>query len=248
MNRKNHILTTNILVLVLFCTSINAQKETVKASIEDFDYSNIILPTLELLYENARHSASMKYYNTLRRQELSILKTTNKDWLKYFRAEALYRYGTIYTFQTGVEQSSAAPILQNDPQGWYNGGITLSIPLDDLFDRKNKSNRQKLKIRAVEYQRDAAHEQLKLEIIDLYTQIQKELDIINSMAEEFTFANLQYKESEEQFLNGRITSEVFGRYKTLRTTSLQNFLSTKYTLLNLLLKLEILTQTDIITK
>ena len=235
-------------LLILFCyASVNAQNKDSTINIEQ-NYSELELPPLELLFENAYYSPAIEYYQIMKNQEISTLKTEKQSWLKYLRAEGFYRYGTIYTIQPVGSEISTVPLIENDPQSWYNLGMTMSIPLDDLFDRKKKTRRQELKVEAAFLQKEASFDQLKLEIIDLYTQAQKELNIVSAKAEELALANAQYRESEARFISGEANAEELSRRKSLQTNALQGYLDTKYSLYNILLKLEIITQTDIINK
>lgn len=238
----NRLIYITILVTLLTIRTQAQNSDTLVASMKQ--YADMELPPLDILLENAQNSSTIEYYNTLIEQEQSILKTEQKDWLKYLKIDGIYRYGINATQASG--DPSSTTVLTNDPQGWFNVGASLSIPLNELFDRGERTKRQKLKIQSINQQQTAAYEQLKLEIISIYIQAEKELALLKLKVEEAAIANMQYRETENDFINGRISAKELSAQKALQSVAIENYMDSKYQLKNLLFKLEILTQTKII--
>jgi hypothetical protein len=229
--------------LFVFFLSISLVAQTYN---EIDEYARIDLPPLSVLFENASNAASVEYYSSLKKEEESALSSEKKNWLKYLRVEGLYRYG-INAVQS-MDGGNAIIVPKKDPQDWYNVGVSLSIPLDDLFDRRNKVKRQRIRIQSIESQETIAYEQLKMDIINLYTQTKNELDVLKLKVESLTFAKSNYKQSEIDFVNNKITAQDLSAQKELYNNALMNYLNTKYAIENLLLRLEIVSQTNIISQ
>lgn len=206
-------------------------------------YEDVELPPLSVLFENAKNSASLNYFKTLKKQEKSALKSINRDWTKYIRVDGSYRYGK-NSMQSVSDDAIGAP-KQDKFQSWYSAGISLSIPLEDIIDRGQRKHRQKLRIQAVDEQLEGAYAELKMSIVELYTQAQKELEVLKMRIEELTLSEARYKEAEVAFLNGTLSTQELGDQKNMQVTSIQNYIESVHNLSNVLLKLEILTNTPI---
>lgn len=233
------------MLIALFVFKTQAQNsDTIITSIKQ--YSEMELPPLNILLENAQNTPSIEYYDYLIEQEQSQMKSDKRDWLKYLKVDGIYRYGINATQPSADEGGSL--ILSNSPQSWYNIGATVSIPLDDVFDRGEKSKRQKLKIESINQQKATTYELLKLDIIEIYTAAEKELMTLKLKVEEVALVDIQYRESENEFINGKITAKELSAQKSLQSATIQSYMDSKFKLRNALLKLEILTHTQIINK
>ena len=213
-----------------------------------YKYSKISLPSLTLLFENASNAASVEYYRSLKEYEEKTLSAEKRNWLKYIQIAGLYRYGVNSVQLMEGSGEIVAPTPDKSPQDWYNVGASLAIPLDDLFDRGGKVKRQKIKIQAADNQLEAAYDQVKIEIINIYTQLQKEIDILKMQLEQLTLIKTNYEQSKLDFAQNNISIQEFTNQKELYNGELTKCFSSKYTIENLILKLEIISQTKIISK
>jgi len=113
------------------------------------DYAKLQLPPLATLFDNARNSPAVEFYNIKKQEQESLLKTERRGWMKYFRGSASYQYG-----KSGVLNYSEDNLnlyqYSDIEQNLYSVGGSVSIPLDDLFDWHNRIKRQKLEMRATE--------------------------------------------------------------------------------------------------
>ena len=113
-------------------------------SLSPDDYLNLQLPPLDILFENAKNSAAVDFYTVKMEEEASALKTEKRSWLKYFRVGSTYQWGLMGKLPFLILHT---PFYQFR---FVKAGITsatLSIPLDDFFDRGNLITRQELKPR-----------------------------------------------------------------------------------------------------
>ena len=217
------------------------------------DYLAMELPPLGVLIDNSRQTAQMQYYNTAIDEAKTDLKTERRNWLKYFRATGNYQYGQMNWLSTlsgsdAVDPLPGAPTYQGKEQSYWNVGGVVSIPLNDLFDRRNRVKNKKLAVEAAEQNVERWQDELSLKIIDAYTTVLQNLSMIKTQAEAVTLAIAQYKITEADFMNGKIDAVTLSRQKNIQSATVREYEQTRASLNNALLRLEILSHTKIITK
>jgi outer membrane protein TolC len=236
------------LILCSLCLSmLSLQAQESSEMINPDGLSSLELPPLDVLFENAKNSAAVELYQIKMEEEASQLKTEKRSWLKYFRAQTSYQYG-LMGVNSGYSDENTPLFYQYSgaSQNWYNVGINITIPFDDLFDRKNRIHRQKLKTKATQVEIDKWHDEQKLKIIDMYTKAQKELAVLKIKSEFVTIANAQYRAAEQDFMNGKIEIDALNQRKQIESDALETYENTKAELNKALLQLEILSKTDIL--
>lgn len=213
------------------------------------DYLNLRLPSLDVLFENAKNSAAVDMYKVKMEEEASALKTERRSWLKYLRLHSTYQWGMM-----GINSSFSdtdTPLFyqySGARQNWYNIGATISIPFDDFFDRGNRIARQKLKTKATEVEMEKWHDEQKLRIIEMYTKAVKELSVLKLKAESLSFANAQFDLAQQDFLNGNIPAGELSQIKNIQMEALESYEQTRSELNRALLQLEVLSKTKIINR
>lgn len=217
------------------------------------DYLTMELPPLGVLIDNSRQTAQMQYYNTAIDEAKTELKTERRNWLKYFRATGNYQYGQMNWLSTlsgsdAVDPLPVAPTYQGKEQSYWNVGGVVSIPLNDLFDRRNRLKNKKLAVEAAELNVERWQDELSLKIIDAYTTVLQNLSMIKTQAEAVTLAIAQYKITEADFMNGKIDAVTLSRQKNIQSATVREYEQTRASLNNALLRLEIMSHTKIITK
>ena len=217
------------------------------------DYLTMELPPLGVLIDNSRQTAQMQYYNTAIDEAKTELKTERRNWLKYFRATGNYQYGQMNWLSTlsgsdAVDPLPVAPTYQGKEQSYWNVGGVVSIPLNDLFDRRNRVKNKKLAVEAAELNVERWQDELSLKIIDAYTTVLQNLSMIKTQAEAVTLAIAQYKITEADFMNGKIDAVTLSRQKNIQSATVREYEQTRASLNNALLQLEIMSHTKIITK
>jgi outer membrane protein TolC len=218
-------------------------------SFEPDDYLNLKLPSLDVLFENAKNSAAVDFYNVKMEEEASALKTEKRSWLKYFRFNTTYQWG-LMGINTSFSDIDTPLFYQYSGarQNWYNIGASITIPFDDFFDRGNRIERQKLKTKATKVEMEKWHEEQKLRIIEMYTKAVKELSVLKLKVEALSFANVQFELAQRDFLNGNIQAGELGQMKTMQMDALETYEQTRAELNRALLQLEVLAKTKIINR
>lgn len=220
------------------------------------DYLSLKLPPLGTLIDNASEAPAIKYYESLLEEAERGLKSEKRGWMKYLRGTAGYQYGQMNTLSWFNNYENGESILppttydnfQNRKQSYWNVGGVLSIPLNDLLDRRNSVRLKKQAVQTAEYDRARWKDELTLKIIDTYTAVLENLSLIKSQSETVTLASAQYKITELDFINGKIDAQTLSRQKNIQMVAIREYESTRMALNNALLRLEVLSHTKILTK
>lgn len=245
---KNKLLSIILFYFICFVLPSQAQESNI-GDMTPEDYAHLKLPPLDVLFENAKNNPTIQINEVKKESETGLLKKEKRSWLKYISARASYGYG-IQAYTSGYSDSATPLYYQynNNAMSNYNIGGAISVPLDDLFDLKQRNNQQRLKIKEADLQKEQSMDGLKQQIIELYTSILSNISVLKLKAEYMTFANAQYQVGESDFLNGKGDAGTLSNQKQIQITAASDYESTRATLNSSLLKLEMLARTPIINK
>ena len=110
------------------------------------DYIDMQLPPLHVLMENARHAPQVGYYESNREIEERELKTVRRNWMRNFKLNANYNYGSSDIYNQNYQDNSNqiwTTTTTGREQSWWNVGASFSLPIDEIFNRRNKIKQQK---------------------------------------------------------------------------------------------------------
>jgi len=145
----------------------------------------------------------------------------------------------------------STPIINNystSAQNGYTIGGGVNIPLDALFDLGSRVKRQKLNVRSAQLEKEIKYEEIKREIIEMYSMASSQLTVLRSRAEALVLANIQYEIAEKDFTNGTINSGELSTEKTRQSIAQEGFEKSKFELTKSLMILEVITRTPILKK
>jgi Outer membrane protein len=199
----------NIILCILFglslmiATNLIAQEKNV-SSYSDNDYSTFKLPPIDTLYAHVSESPHAKYYEQRIVEAQTNLKTEKFKWLKYINVNAGYQYGYLGgQYITGTETSSYYQSNQN-ATNYYHVGANISIPFDEIFDKKNRVRNQKAIINQNECERQAFVQGEQLKVAEFYYRAKRCLALFQEV---YTTTKL-YKSTldiaQQDFINGKI--------------------------------------------
>ncbi len=213
------------------------------------DYMRISLPPLTTLLENARNNPVVRYYNERNLEEISKLKSIKRNWLTYFKLNANYQYGRTND-NTWYEDFDVPTYnrFYDRAQLYWAVGASVSFPLIEIFDRRNRIKGQMARVRQTEMEANRWLDDRDLLIVQSYTDAVRNLSMLRALAEAVTISSAQYKVTELDFINGKVDAQTLSRQKNILTQNVSSYEDTRAALNNALLRLEILSKTRIISK
>ncbi len=215
---------------------------------KDINFSEFHLPPLAILLENAKANPEIMTLEKARQIAQAEVAKQKRHIFSYVRGHASYSYGmadmwgnnsssynqTIYQFQ-GTEQS------------YWNVGVNLSVPLEDILDLSAAVKRKKLEVDQAVIAKDIAYDQLKLKIATLYITITNNLVTLKSLGESAAAYQGAGALNREEFENGNMNIEDFAYTKLHESGQVASYQSLQTTITTDIITLEILTHTPIIT-
>lgn len=211
------------------------------------DYMNLKLPLLSELLDNSRTNPGVSYYDTRKQEEVSMLKSVKRDWLTYIKVSGNYQYGMYNAMNSFLDESSIyVNQYYGKLQNMYSVGATLSLPLLEIFDRKNKIQHQKIRIQQTTFEALRTQDEINMKIIDAYTEAVQYMSLLKASAESVAIANAQYKLTESDFINGKLDAQTLSRQKNIQTQTLRDYELTRAKVNSSILKLELLSKIKIL--
>ena len=242
------LLSILIFSCLFFVLPLQAQESDI-ANMTQEDYVSLKLPPLDSLFENAKSGPAFQILDVHKQTEISQLKKEKRSWLKFLNVGGGTNYGILGN--TSSFSDSATPLYSQyskNAQLSYHVGGGLSFSIEDLFDLKPRVNRQKLKIKEIDLQKEQSLNELKSQIIILYTSILSSISVLKLKAEALAFANGQYQIGENDFLNGKGDVSTLSSLKSIKIQANSDYELTSSGINRDILLLEILTNTPIISK
>ena len=235
-------------LLFLFMPKTLAQnKDDGISSANIDDYSNIILPPLSVLFENARQAPTYQLAEVEEQLQHSLLSKEKRAFLNFFSIRGSYQYGM---FGTEANYSDAStPVINNYSSGSqisYSIGAAVSLPIEEILDLKGRVKRQRLNLITSQLQKEMAYEAIKQNIIQLYNTINTQLSLLKVTSEQVLLSDSQYEIQEKNFTNGLVTPEQLTEAKKNQANAKTTFESTKNQLTTSIMILEIISHTKIL--
>ncbi|GAE85545.1 TolC family protein [Bacteroides reticulotermitis] len=226
-----------------------AQEANNDANLLDDNFSNILLPPLDVLFENAKNSPVYEMADVKAAIERKLLAKEKRSVLGFFSLRGSYQYG-MFGNESTYTDVAIAPYLtySTQAQNGYTVGAGVNIPLDQLFDLKARVTRQKLSVKSAELEREIKYDEIKKNIIEMYAMATSQLKVLQLRSENLVLSNLQYEISEKNFANGTIESNELADYKERQSQAREAYENSKFELTKSLMILEVIARTPIIKK
>jgi outer membrane protein TolC len=137
--------------------------------------------------------------------------------------------------------------FQGHEQSYWNVGVNLSVPLEDVLDLGAAVKRKRLLVEQAQIDKDAAYDKLKLQIATLYVQITNNLTALKTAGENAAIYQGAGALNLEDFHNGNMSIERFADTKRWEQGAVATYQSMQTQITTDILTLEILTRTPILT-
>lgn len=253
---KNNLV-RNLLLLSFICTcpQVKAQIDgNVSAGFFDssestgFNYATFHLPPLSILFENAK--ANPQILDLAKAQEIAQAEVAKqkRHIFSYVRGHASYSYGK--TDMWGNNSSTYNQMIyqfQGNEQSYWNVGVNISVPLEDILDLGPAVRRKKLEVDQAQIKKDIAYDQLKLQIATLYVKITNNLVSLKTASENAAIYQGAGTLNQEEFHNGNISIKELAQTKNQEQNAVALYQQLQTQIATDVITLEILTHTPIIT-
>ena len=213
------------------------------------DFSKFHLPPLAVLLENAKSNPQI--LSLAKAQEIAQAEVSKqkRHIFSYVHGHASYGYGKTDMWGNNSSNLSSNMIyqFQGSEQSYWNVGVNLSVPLEDILDLKASVKRKKLEVDAARIKKDIAYDQLKLQIVTLYVKITNDLVALKTASENAAIYQGAGQLTQEQFHNGEMSIAEFALTKARENGAVNAYQQMQTSITTDIVTLEILTHTPIIT-
>ena len=212
------------------------------------NFSTFHLPPLAVLYENAKQNP--KILSLAKAQEIAQAEVAKqkRHIFSYVTGHASYSYGK--TDMWGQGSTSYNTILQQyqgSEQSYWNVGVNLNIPLEDILDLSAAVKRKKLEVDQARIKKDIAFDELKQQIATLYINITNNLVALKTSSEAAAIYQGAGALNQEDFHQGNMNIEDFAYTKLREINVISQYQTLQTQITTDIITLELLTHTPILT-
>lgn len=215
---------------------------------KSINFSEFHLPPLAVLFENAKSTPAVQMLSKKQEMAEAEVEKQRKHIFSYVYGHASYSYGK--TDMWGNNSSTYSTMIyqfQGNEQSYWNVGINLSVPLEDILDLSAAVRRKKLEVDYAMEEKDKAFDELKFEIASLYISITNNLVALKTASENAAMYQGAGSLNLQDFLNGNMNIEDFAWTKLHEESAVTKYQQLQTTITTDIMKLEIITHTPILT-
>lgn len=215
---------------------------------KDINFSEFRLPPLAVLFENAKSSPQILSLEKARQLAEAEVAKQKRHIFSYVTGHASYSYGM--TDMWGNNSSGYNNMIyqyQGSQQAYWNIGINLAIPVEDILDLTAAVKRKRMEADQAILQKDIAYDQLKLQIATLFVKITNNLITLKTYGEAAAAYQGAGALDREEFENGNMDISTFAGTKMYESNQVQQYQTMQTEITTDIITLEILTHTPIIT-
>ena len=255
MTKKLRYIVTFILVTIVVTVSAQYNNSGISAGFFDsseestINFSNFHLPPLAVLYENAKQNP--RILSLAKAQEIAQAEVAKqkRHIFSYVYGHASYSYGKTDMWGNNQTTQSYTTIyqFQGSEQSYWNVGVNISVPLEDILDLGASVRRKRLEVEAAQIKKDIEYETLKREIFTLYVSITNALVTLKTASEGAAIYQGAGALNQEDFHQGNMTIEDFAWTKMHELSVVNQYQAMQTQITTDILTLELLTHTPILT-
>lgn len=212
------------------------------------NFSNFHLPPLAVLFENAKQSPQILSLEKAQEIAQAEVAKQKRHIFSYVTGHASYSYGK--TDMWGQNSSAYNMVLQQyqgSEQSYWNVGVNLAVPLEDILDLKAAVKRKRLEVDQAIIAKDQAYDQLKLQIATLFIKITNDLVALKTASENAAMYQGAGALNLEDFHQGNMSIEAFANTKQWEQGAVSTYQNLQTQITTDIITLEILTHTPILT-
>ncbi len=215
---------------------------------KDINFSEFHLPPLAVLFENAKSNPQILTLEKARQLAEAEVAKQKRHIFSYITGHASYSYGIGDTWGNSSSGYSATMYqYQGSKQAYYNIGINLAIPIEDILDLTAAVKRKRIDAEKAVIDKDIAYDQLKLQIATLFVKITNNLVSLKTLGEAAAALQGAGALDRENFENGNMEIGVYAGTKMNESAQVSSYQQLQTEITTDIITLEILTHTPIIT-
>lgn len=215
---------------------------------KDINFSEFHLPPLAVLFENAKSNPQILSLEKARQLAEAEVAKQKRHIFSYVTGHASYSYGIGDMW--GNSQSAYSQTIyqyQGTKSAYWNLGINLAIPVEDILDLTAAVKRKRLEADQAVIQKDIAYDQLKQQIASLFIKITNNLVTLKTLGEAAAAYQGAGALTKEDFENGNLDMAAYASTKMYESGQVQGYQGLQTEITTDIITLEILTHTPIIT-
>lgn len=215
---------------------------------KDINFSEFHLPPLAILFENAKATPAIMTLEKARQLAQAEVAKQKRHIFSYVHGHASYSYGM--TDMWGNNSSTYNNMIyqyQGSEQSYWNVGVSLAVPLEDILDLSAAVKRKKLEVDQAVIAKDIAYDNLKLQIASLYIKITNNLVTLKTVGEGAAAYQGAGALDREDFENGNMAISEYAWTKLQESGQVSSYQNLQTIITTDIITLEILTHTPIIT-
>ena len=212
------------------------------------NFSNFHLPPLAVLFENAKHTPQILSLEKAQEIAEAEVSKQKRHIFSYLTGHASYSYGK--SDMWGQSSSAYNMILQQyqgSEQSYWNVGVNLAVPVEDILDLKAAVKRKKLAVDQAQIQKDLAYDNLKKQIATLFIKITNDLVSLKTASENAAIYQGAGALNQEDFHQGNMSIEDFANTKRWEQSAVSTYQALQSQITTDIITLELLTHTPILT-
>ena len=215
---------------------------------KDINFSEFHLPPLSVLLENAKSNPQILTLEKARElAEMEVAKQ-KRHIFSYVTGHASYSYGIGDTWGNSSSGYNATIYqYQGSKQAYYNIGINLAIPIEDILDLTAAVKRKRIDVEKAVIEKDNAYDQLKLQIATLFVRITNNLVSLKTLGEAAAAYQGAGALDREEFENGNMDIASYAGTKRFESGQVSGYQNLQTEITTDIITLEIITHTPIIT-
>ena len=243
-------------LLVAASSTMRAQYQNSGISAGFFDssegstinFSTFHLPPLAVLYENAKQNPQILSLEKAQEIAQAEVAKQKRHIFSYVYGHASYSYGkTDMWGNNSTAYNNMIYQFQGSEQSYWNVGVNISVPLEDILDLGAAVKRKRLLVDQARIAKDLAFDNLKKDIARLYITITNNLVLLKTQSEAAAIYQGAGALNQEDFHQGNMSIESFAYTKLHEVGLVSQYQNMQSQITTDIITLELLTHTPILT-
>lgn len=232
------------LALVVGTSSNLFAQEDDESNSQEIDYSTFKLPPIDSFIVHLPESPRVSYYEARKAEAHCNLISEKKNILKYMNLSAGYQYGYLGGSSiTGTDNNYNNLYYYQSSQNatnYYHVGVSIGIPFDEIFDKRNRINKLKIVMSESDYEKAAFLSDQKMILSETYYETVRCLKVLPTYITSTKLCKASLEVANQDFINGQLDPGTLAQKNQSYNDALSALETLKAKLYANLIKLEVM--------